>query len=185
MAGQDNKNPGPKRVAFGNGVFVIVGEKGLIARTKDGKTWENNRTREDVGDVQCIEFNGKEFLLAHTDAKAKTSKMMKSADGLAWESVDWPVPRQIRFINGVLYSRAIHRRGSHVALMAARPGSRSPMRKVGTSRLTLMAPSSAVRHQRCHPRQSQPQVNERVWNLFHAWCVGVSHRSGFPAGFSR
>jgi len=59
MAGQDNKNPGPKRVAFGNGVFVIVGEKGLIARTKDGKTWENNRTREDVGDVQCIEFNGK------------------------------------------------------------------------------------------------------------------------------
>src|SRR5581483_9286156 len=31
MAGQDTKNPGPKRVAFGNGVFVVVGEKGLIA----------------------------------------------------------------------------------------------------------------------------------------------------------
>ena len=63
MAGQDTKNPGPKRVAFGNGVFVVVGEQGLIARTKDGKTWENNRTRDDVGDVQCVEFNGKEFLL--------------------------------------------------------------------------------------------------------------------------
>jgi photosystem II stability/assembly factor-like uncharacterized protein len=82
MVGQDTKNPSPKRVAFGNGVFVVVGEKGLIACTKDGKTWENNRTRDDVGDVQCVEFGGKEFLLTHTDAKTKTSKVMKSADGL-------------------------------------------------------------------------------------------------------
>src|SRR6185295_2540359 len=104
MAGQDTKNPGPKRVAFGNGVFVVVGEKGLIARTKDGKAWENNRNRDDVGDVQCVEFTGKEFVLSSTDAKTKTSKMMKSADGVAWEFIDWPVPRQIRLINGVLYS---------------------------------------------------------------------------------
>src|SRR6185503_18616535 len=70
------KNPGPKRVAFGNGVFVVVGEKGLIARTKDGKTWDNNRTRDDVGDVQCVEFNGKDFLLTHTDPKTKTTRVM-------------------------------------------------------------------------------------------------------------
>lgn len=104
MAGQDTKNPGPKRVAFGNGVFVVVGEKGLIARTKDGKTWENNRTRTEVGDVQCVEFNGKEFLLVHTDAKTKKATLMKSADGLAWEKIAWPVPRQVRLVNGVLYS---------------------------------------------------------------------------------
>jgi hypothetical protein len=104
MAGQDTKNPGPKRVAFGNGVFVVVGEKGLIARTRDGKTWENNRTRDNVGDVQCVEFNGKEFLLIATDAKAKTAKLMKSADGMTWEAIDWPVPRQVRLVNGVLYS---------------------------------------------------------------------------------
>jgi hypothetical protein len=104
MAGQDTKNPGPKRVAFGNGVFVVVGEKGLIARTRDGKTWENNRTRDDVGDVQCVEFNGKEFLLTHADAKTKTSRVMKSADGLTWEPIDWPVPRHVRRVNGVLYS---------------------------------------------------------------------------------
>jgi hypothetical protein len=104
MAGQDTKNPGPKRVAFGNGVFVVVGEKGLIACTRDGKTWENNRTRDDIGDVQCVEFTGREFLLTHTDAKTKTTKLMKSVDGLVWEAVDWPVPRQIRFVNGVLYS---------------------------------------------------------------------------------
>lgn len=104
MAGQDTKNPGPRRVAFGNGVFVVIGEKGLIARTKDGKTWDNNRTRDDVGDVQCVEFNGKEFLLTHTDAKTKTPKVMKSSDGLTWETIDWPVPRQIRFIQGQLYS---------------------------------------------------------------------------------
>jgi hypothetical protein len=104
MAGQDTKNPGPKRVAFGNGVFVVVGEKGLIARTKNGKTWENNRTRSDIGDVQCVEFNGKEFLLTHIDVKAKTSKVMKSADGLTWVTMDWSVPRHVRLVNGVLYS---------------------------------------------------------------------------------
>jgi len=104
MAGQDTKNPGPKRVAFGNGVFVVVGEKGLVARTKDGKTWENNRTRTDIGDVQCVEFNGKEFLVTHTDTNTKTSKVMKSADGLTWETIDWPVPRHVRLVNGVLYS---------------------------------------------------------------------------------
>src|SRR5262249_37061737 len=104
MAGQDTKNPGPKRVAFGNGVFVVVGEQGLIACTKDGKTWENNRTRDDVGDVQCVEFTGKEFLLPATDAKKKTSKVMKSTDGRKWETIAWPVPRHIRLIHGVLYS---------------------------------------------------------------------------------
>jgi hypothetical protein len=104
MAGQDTKNPGPKRVAFGNGVFVVIGEQGLIARTKDGKTWENNRTRPDIGDVQCVEFTGKEFLLTTVDPKKKTTKVMKSADGLTWETIDWPVPRQIRLIHGVLYS---------------------------------------------------------------------------------
>lgn len=104
MAGQDTKNPGPKRVAFGNGVFVVVGEKGLIARTTDGKTWEDNRTRDDVGDVQCVEFNGSEFLLSYADPKTKTTKIMKSSNGSAWENVDWAVPRQIRSVNGVLYS---------------------------------------------------------------------------------
>lgn len=104
MAGQDTKNPGPKRVAFGNGVFVVVGEKGLIARTAVGKTWENNRTRDDVGDVQCIEFNGREFLLTHTDAKTKKATLMTSPDGLAWATVDWLAPRQIRFVNSTLYS---------------------------------------------------------------------------------
>lgn len=104
MAGQDNKNPGPKRVAFGNGVFVVVGEKGLIARTKDGKTWENNRTRDDVGDVECVEFNGTEFLLTSVDPKTKKTKVMKSADGLEWEAIDWPVPRHVRLVHGVLYS---------------------------------------------------------------------------------
>lgn len=104
MAGQATKNPGPKRVAFGNGVFVVVGEQGLVARTADGKTWENNRTRDDVGDVQCVEFNGREFLLTHTDAKTKTTKLMKSVDGLNWETIDWPAPRQFRYVNGVLFS---------------------------------------------------------------------------------
>lgn len=62
------------------------------------------RTRDDVGDVECVEFTGKEFLLTYVDPKTKKTKVMKSADGLEWEALDWPVPRHVRLVNGVLYS---------------------------------------------------------------------------------
>lgn len=104
MAGQDDKNPGPKRVAYGNGVFVVIGQKGLIARTKDGKTWENNNTRTDIGDVQCVEFTGSVFLLTYSDSQTKKSVVMSSTDGLEWKPVSWNVPRQFRFVNNTLYS---------------------------------------------------------------------------------
>lgn len=103
MAGQDDKNPGPKRVAFGNGVFVVIGQKGLIARTKDGKTWENNAINDSRGDVQCVEFNGKEFVITITDAKTKKKDVFRSADGVKLEPVKWDVPAQVRAINGWLY----------------------------------------------------------------------------------
>jgi hypothetical protein len=103
MAGQDDKNPGPQRVAFGNGVFVVIGQKGLVACTKDGKTWENNKTNETFGDVQCVVFTGKEFLLTVTDPKTKKRSVHHSTDGLKWEAVMWTVPTQVRFVNGWLY----------------------------------------------------------------------------------
>jgi photosystem II stability/assembly factor-like uncharacterized protein len=104
MAGQDDKNPGPKRVAFGNGLFVIVGQKGLIARTKDGKTFEDNEINETRGDIQCVEFNGKEFLLTSTDPKTKANTVLRSTDGKSWSPITWPVPKQVRLVHGFLYS---------------------------------------------------------------------------------
>lgn len=103
MAGQDDKNPGPNRVAFGNGLFVVIGQKGLIATTKDGKTWKNNKTNEERGDIQCVVFTGKEFVITLNEPKTKKRLVQRSLDGEQWETVAWNVPSQVRYINGWLY----------------------------------------------------------------------------------
>lgn len=97
MAGQKDKQPGIFRVAFGNGVFVAGGQAGVLAVSKDGKTWENNETNAERGDVQCVAFTGKEFLVTTTKGP------LKSIDGRKWEAVKGKVPGQIRPINGWLY----------------------------------------------------------------------------------
>ncbi|MFO0821925.1 MAG: hypothetical protein U0792_02210 [Gemmataceae bacterium] len=97
MAGQVDKNPGINRVAFGNGVFVVGGQSGLLAVSKDGKEWENNAVNVDRGDIQCVQFTGKEFLVTHTKG------VLRSKDGKEWTKVDGTVPRQIRRVNGWLY----------------------------------------------------------------------------------
>jgi len=95
--GQVDKNPGLKRVAFGNGVFVLGGQGGVIAVTKDGKTFQNNKIDPERGDIFCLEFLGKDFL-------ATTSKgVLRSTDGLTWKPVEGTIPKQVRTINGWLY----------------------------------------------------------------------------------
>jgi hypothetical protein len=97
MAGQVDKNAGLHRVAFGNGVFVVGGQAGLLAVSKNGRDWENNETVADRGDVQCVEYTGKEFIATLTKGA------LRSADGKAWTKVDTSLPRQIRLVNGWLY----------------------------------------------------------------------------------
>lgn len=97
MAGQKDKQPGIFRVAFGNGVFVAGGQAGVLAFSKDGKTWENNETNDARGDVHSVAFTGKEFLATTTKGA------LKSADGKAWSPVETRLPNQIRRVNGWLY----------------------------------------------------------------------------------
>lgn len=97
MAGQVDKNPGIRRVAFGNGVFVVGGQAGLLAVSTDGKEWANNAVDAERGDVACVEFTGKEFLV--TLAKGS----LRSADGKTWAKAEGAVPRQVRRVNGWLY----------------------------------------------------------------------------------
>lgn len=97
MDGQVDKQPGLYRVAFGNGVFVAGGQAGLLAVSKDGKNWENNKTNADRGDIQCVLFTGKEFLA--TSAKGA----LRSEDGQTWTPVKTKLPNQIRRVNGWLY----------------------------------------------------------------------------------
>lgn len=98
MAGQADKNATWQRVAFGNGVFVVGGQAGLLAVTKDGKDWENNKTDAERGDIQCVEFTGKEFLA--TTAKGA----FRSADGKAWAATPTPPARQLRRLGEWLYT---------------------------------------------------------------------------------
>lgn len=97
MAGQTEKNATLKRVAFGNGVFVIGGQAGLLALTKDGVKFEHNETHPDRGDIQCVVFTGKQFL-----ATTRTGAF-RSTNGLDWEPVDTKLPRQIRRVQDWLY----------------------------------------------------------------------------------
>lgn len=98
MAGQTDKNATWQRVAFGNGVFVVGGQAGLLAVTTDGKTWENNATDPARGDIHCVEFTGAEFL-------ATTPKgALRSADGRKWEPTPAPPTRQVRRLGEWLYT---------------------------------------------------------------------------------
>jgi photosystem II stability/assembly factor-like uncharacterized protein len=98
MAGQTDKNATWQRVAFGNGVFVVGGQTGLLAVTKDGKTWENNAVNADRGDVQCVEFTGTEFLAT------TTKNTLRSTDGKTWTESKAPPARQVRRIGEYLYT---------------------------------------------------------------------------------
>jgi hypothetical protein len=98
MAGQTDKNATWQRVAFGNGVFVVGGQAGLLAATKDGKAWENNRTDPARGDVQCVEFTGADFLASTTKGA------LRSADGRTWEPAAAPPARQVRRVGDWLYT---------------------------------------------------------------------------------
>ncbi len=97
MAGQTDKNATWRRVAFGNGTFVVGGQAGLLAATADGQTWHNNHTVPERGDVMCVEWTGKQFLAVTTQG------VYASADGRTWQSREGKTPRQIRRVGDWLY----------------------------------------------------------------------------------
>lgn len=89
MAGQKDKNAGFKRVAFGNGTFVVCGQDGLLASTKDGLTWVNNEIHPERGDVHSVVWAGNRFI-------ASTAKgTLISSDGSQWTAEATKVPRMM------------------------------------------------------------------------------------------
>lgn len=112
MAGQKDKNAMWRRVAFGNGVFVVAGQDGLLASTKDGKTWQNNETHADRGDISSVVWTGTQFL-------ASTSKSaLASKDGSRWEKLDAKLPRMLHPAGGFLYGWS----GPGIKLQRSRDG---------------------------------------------------------------
>ncbi len=90
MAGQKDKNPNWKRVAYGNGVFVVCGQDGLLAETKDGLTWQNNETHPERGNISSVVWAGNGFLAA-----AEKQDTLFSKDGLEWKKFDTKAPNTL------------------------------------------------------------------------------------------
>ena len=100
MAGQIVKNPGFKCVAFGNGKFVVCGQDGLLATTKDGIAWQNNETHPERGDITSVVWVGDHFL-----AVTKGHGTLVSKDGVEWRSEDAKLPGAIVKAGELLYAR--------------------------------------------------------------------------------
>jgi hypothetical protein len=88
MAGQSEKHAGIQRVAFGNGTFVVAGQDGLLAASKDGVSWTNNETKPERGMIHAVIWTGDRFL-----ASAQKGALV-SPDGIEWTPSAQPVPRK-------------------------------------------------------------------------------------------
>ncbi len=90
MAGQHDKNATLKRVAFGNGTFVVGGQDGLLAASTDGIAWKNNETYPERGNISSVVWTGERFLAVGAGGKA-----LESPDGLMWKPLATTQPKII------------------------------------------------------------------------------------------
>lgn len=98
MAGQKDKNAGYKREDFGNSRFVVCGQDGLLAMSKDGLNWEHNEVHPERGNVRSVVWTGKSFL-AVTDKR----QTLVSTDGLAWQTLEAQVPGSLVRANNAIF----------------------------------------------------------------------------------
>ena len=74
-------------IAFGNGIFVMVGTKGITTRSTDGgETWEVPSTFVSKKNWRGIAFSNGKFIAVTTDGYVATS-----TDGIIWTT-----PEQIK-----------------------------------------------------------------------------------------
>jgi hypothetical protein len=81
-------------IAFGNGVYVAIGEKETILTSADSIVWEQ-QTIEKLDSAQQIAFGAGTFILRSRDAT------YRSTDGKAWSVIkEAPLGSRLRFLNG-------------------------------------------------------------------------------------
>lgn len=71
-------------VAFGNGVFVAVGDNSLVARSSDGAAWTTGSAGA-YGNLKRVRFLNGQFL-----AVGSSDKLIVSTDGVSWTPVTLP-----------------------------------------------------------------------------------------------
>ena len=69
-------------VAWGNGVFVAVGENGKIAYSADGKSWTAASNTVFTGAINCVAWGNGTFM-----AGGEGGRMATSPDGISWTAV--------------------------------------------------------------------------------------------------
>lgn len=78
-------------IVFGNGIFVMVGTKGIIARSTDGgETWEVPSTFVSKKNWRSVVFSNGKFIAVTSDGYVATS-----TDGITWTT-----PEQIKDESG-------------------------------------------------------------------------------------
>ena len=79
----------PKAVAYGNGIYVIVGLSGYNAVSSDGVNWSIGNFVYDAGaDLKAICFHSGNNTFYATDNSGYDKKVWYSTDGSNWTSVD-------------------------------------------------------------------------------------------------
>jgi len=68
-----------RRLAFGNGVWVGVGDRGRIAASPDGKTWKDTEGTKPIDTMVDVTFGNGVFVGVGLNGLRRTSK-----DGAAW-----------------------------------------------------------------------------------------------------
>ncbi len=89
-------------VAFGNGIFVVVGETGTVLTSPDGAAWTQQTTGLEEAEIalQAVAFGGVTFV-----AVGEGGTIITSTDGVNWTERASGVDG--RFLSGVVYGDGV------------------------------------------------------------------------------
>lgn len=90
-------------IAFGNGLFVVVGYNGTILTSPDGSTWTSRTSHNPNGTVLNLSLYGVTYGNGQFVAVGDFGIILSSTDGINWSQ---PVPGNINSnpLNGVTYA---------------------------------------------------------------------------------
>lgn len=81
----NHTDPGMNAVAHGSGLYVAVGNDGVVKTSRDAKVWDILKLDYD-GDLVAVVWGGNQFVAAGTDGTSRHT-IFTSKDGLNWKKV--------------------------------------------------------------------------------------------------
>ena len=98
-------DPGVNDIAYGNRLYVAVGNDGIVKTSRDAKTWDVLKLDYD-GDLAAVVWGGNQFVAVGNEGSRHT--IFTSTDGLVWKNVHSGRDGSIRDLawNGQVYAAA-------------------------------------------------------------------------------